>query len=903
MSHVKRFVRRIVNTLRSGRGERQLAREVASHLALLEEDFTRRGLSPDDARLAARRAFGGVEQAKDIQRDARTFVWIADARRDFLHAWRMFARAPGFAAVAIVTLALGIGANSAIFSVVHAVLLKPLPYPAAERLVRIVENIPATEESPVPQQRAVGVTLGDLERFRAQATLLSHVGVYASATVTLASHGEPARVEAVRLSPAVLAMLGVRPALGRLFEPHEEKPGADAVVVLSHAAWQRHAGGAVDVVGTHLTIDGRSVSVVGVMPPGFEFPDAQTELWLPYVLGGFMLRARMPPIARLADGASIEAASAQVTSILPHLSTTVEQREYGPARFELLRVQEQLIAPVRPALTMLAVAVAFVLLIACVNVANLLMSRACGRHRELVVRAAIGAGRSRLVRQLLAESMVLALCGGMLGVGLAVGSVGAFHRLAAILPRRDMSVDLGIPRLGEIGIDVTVLLFTLVATLITGLVAGLAPAMRSSRGQDADVLRQGASTMTSGLGLTEPKRLQGVLVVAEVSMAMLLLVGGGLLMHSFLRLSTVDPGFDAAHVLTFAVHRSASRTPQAPASLTSDEILDRIRTLPQVRVAGYAEILPLVRFKSGVRLRTTPDAPSTPPAPPAPGTQVPPETPDTRIVSRDFLTVMGIRVVEGRGFGPDDVAGRPKVMLINRTLARSGFLGPDPIGMRVYAAGKDPWEIVGIVEDVRQYGLDQAADPQIFIDVRQLPSGNPTPYFAVRADGDPGVLVPTLRQLVTQIDHRAIVTNVATMEQLVSNSLSRPRLYAVLLAVFACVAGLLAAIGVYGVMAYAVAQRTRELGVRIALGAERSAIMRLVLAGSMRVVLAGIALGLIGAVWLTRYLDRLLFDVSPLDPATFAAAALAFAIVAGVASYLPARRATVVDPMVALRHE
>jgi putative ABC transport system permease protein len=404
--------------------------------------------------------------------------------------------------------------------------------------------------------------------------------------------------------------------------------------------------------------------------------------------------------------------------------------------------------------------------------------------------------------------------------------------------------------------------------------------------------------------------MQGVLVIAEIALAMLLLVCGGLLVHSFLKLSAVKAGFDPAGVLTFAVYsphpRVAAGPPASQAARvvpTADDILASLQALPEVSAAGYAELLPFVRFRSGVRLRTTPDPPAFPPSPPAPGTQLPPELPDTRVVSRDFLTAMGIRVVDGRGFGPDDTENGQKVLLINQTLARSGFLGSHPIGTVVYAAGKTPWLIVGSVDDVRQYGLDQAPDPQIFIDARQLPISNPNPYFAVRTSGNVPGLVATVRGAIKRLNPDAIVDNVASMDQLVSNSMSRPRLNAVLMGLFAAVAAMLAVVGVYGVIAYSVARRTREIGIRVALGAKRGEIVGMILGQGFALTLVGMALGLTGAALAARYLERLLFGLRPLDPLTFVVVSVLFIAVAAAASYIPAHRATKIDPMSALRAE
>jgi putative ABC transport system permease protein len=827
------------------------------------------------------------------QRDTRSFRWLDDAWLDAQYAWRTLSRTPGFSLVAVLTLALGIGATTAIFSVVNAVLLRPLPYKDSERLVRILEHVPATDGSAAPSRRAVGFLLSELIAIRSQAATLSHLGGYVGSTLLLTGRDETIRLEAARLSPAVFAMLGTQPLIGRTFDAAEETPGQDSVAVLSYASWQRYFAGARDVLDQRMTLDGRVYSIVGVMPRGFQFPDSQTQLWIPFALNG----SRALPVARLADGVSIDAATAEVTAILNRMPGSSQPRRSGPRQFALERVQDELVAPVRPALRVVAVAVGFVLLIACVNVANLELARDAARQREIAVRLALGAGHARLIRQLFAESALLALGGAAAGVALSSGGVQLLRTLGASLPRGDLAAGVSIPRLEEITIDLPVLAFTLVAAIVTAILSGLAPAVRQSRSLETDVLREGASSAISGFNLLRHHRMQGVLIVAEIAMAMLLLVGGGLLIHSFVNLADVDPGYDPSGVLTFQVY-----SPRPRSATFEDDFVARLRSLPSARAAGYAEMLPLVRFRSGVGLRPVQGAATEPP-PPAPGARLSPAGPDARVVSRDFLNAMGMRIVAGRGFGDNDRAGQPKVLLINRALASSGYLGKNPIGTRVYAAGREPWAVVGIVENVRQYGLDQEPDPQIFIDVRQLPMGNPNAYYAFRTGGDPAASIASIKGIVRQIDPRATIDNVATMERIVSNSISRQRLYAALLGIFAAVAVALAAIGIYGVIAYTVAQRTREIGIRMALGAARWSVMRLVLGQGAVLTAAGIAFGLAGAAAMTRYLDTMLFGLTPLDPATFVVVSVMFATIATLASYAPARRATKVDPLVALRHE
>ena len=824
---------------------------------------------------------------------ATRFNFVDDARVDVRHAWRTLSRTPGFSLVAVLTLALGIGATTAVFSVVNAVLLRPLPYKDSASLVRILERVPAADGSAAPSLRAVGLLLSELVSLRSQARTLSHLGGYATTTLLMTGRDETLRIEATRLSPAVFAMLGARPLIGRTFDPGEETPGEDAVVVLSYASWQRYFAGASDVLGQPVTLAGRVYAVVGVMPKGFQFPDPRTQFWIPFALNG----SRALPLGRLADGVSLDAATTELGGMLRQMPVSGPPRPAGPRQFALERVHEELVAPVRPALRVLAVAVCFVLLIACVNVANLELARDAARQREIAVRLALGASRARLIRQLFAESALVALLGSAAGLAVASGGVQLLRTLAASLPRGDLAAGVNIPRLEEIAIDLPVLASTLAAAIVTAILSGLAPAVRRSRSVETGVLREGASSSISGFDVLRRHSMQGLLIVAEIAMAMLLLVGGGLLIHSFVNLSSVDPGYDPSHVLTFQAY-----SPRPRSATFDDEVVARLRSLPSVRAAGYAEMLPLVRFRSGVSLRPAQGGPP-PPPPPAPGTRLSPASPDVRVVSRDFVSAMGMRIVAGRGFGESDHQGQPKVLLINRTLAGSGYLGKNPIGTRVFAAGSEPWEVIGIVENVRQYGLDQEADPQIFIDVRQLPMGNPNAYYALRTDGDPMASIASIKTIVRQIDPQAAIDNVATMERIVSNSIGRQRLYAALLGIFAAVAVALAGIGIYGVMAYAVTQRTREIGIRMALGAARGTVMRLVLGQGAVLAGAGIAFGLAGAAATTRYLDTLLFGLTPLDPATFAVVSLMFAAIAALASYVPARRATKVDPLVALRHD
>jgi predicted permease len=652
--------------------------------------------------------------------------------------------------------------------------------------------------------------------------------------------------------------------------------------------WQRHFGGQADVLGRSLAVDGKPFTIVGVMPKEFQFPDAQTLFWLPYTLDA--RAARVAPIARLADGVGIEAASSNLEAVLQQIRKT-EPRVPGPAsargisRFEVRTIQENLVAPVRPLIVMLASAVALVLLIACVNVTNLLLNRNAARRQELALRVALGASPGRVVRYVLTETLLLAAFGGAAGVLLALGTVSMLRTLGTSLARRDLTPGVSIPRLEEIQVDGTALLFTVATTLCVGLLVGLLPVVRYALARHLDVPRAGLSSVASVHSGTSPVG-RAALLVAQTALATMALIGGGLLVHSFVKLANVNPGYEAAHLLTFTL-RSSLPAGSVP---FYEEVAERLRAVPGVKAAGYAELLPMVRFRSGGPLA---------PAQPMPaGTPPPPAAIDMRTVSHEFVTAMGMRLVAGRTLRHDD----ERAVLMNETLARSGFLGPDALGQQVMVARHpDPFEVVGIVEDVRQYGLDQEPDPQVFVDARQLPPGNPTPYFAVRVDGDPTSYASSVREAVREIDSSAGIDNVATMQQIVSNALSRPRLFAVLAAAFALVAGALAAIGVYGVTAYAVTQRTRELAVRLALGARPAELLLMMIRQGVTWTIAGLLLGVAGSVALSRYLQGVLFGITPVDPATFAAVSAMFLIVASLATLIPARRVTRVDPLVALR--
>jgi predicted permease len=828
--------------------------------------------------------------------------------QDATYALRLARKSPAFAAVAVLTLALGIGATTAIFSVVNAVLLRPLPYPESEGIVRLFENVIPSSGAAAAPRRMAALSVSELERFRSHSKTLAGLGVSIPTIRTLSAGGEAARLVGTRMTPSIFSMLGVHPVLGRPLRAEEAVAGAETVIVLSHATWQRYFNARDTAIGQTAIFDGKPHIIVGVMPAGFAFPDPETEFWMPFVAEASDTR-RLGITARLQRGVTAAAAADEMASLIPQLRNEpaggAAPLPSGVPRFEVARLLDLTVAPVKPVLLLLAGAVGFVLMIACLNVATLLLARSADRQREMAVRLAVGAARSRLIRQTLTESLMLAVIGGLAGVGLAFGGIRLLRTLGANLPRRDLGPVPSLPRLAEIEIDGSVLLFAVLVSILTAVLFGLAPAMRLSASHRMSALRSGTVASAAGFSLFRGERVQGLLVTLQIAMAMVLLIGGGLLIHSFVKLSRVDLGYDPRHVLSFQVSLPQGRTDFQLRQL-AERLVERLQSVPQVRTVGYVEALPNTMVSGRfVPLRLTPQLPASI-GRPMPGA-FPPETPDTRLVSKDFLSSLGIRVVAGRTFAEGDGAGRPRVLLINETLARSGILGATPLGRHVYALGDQPWEVIGIVQDVRQFGPAQRADPQVFIDFRQVPESQRISgvglYFSVRVDGDPSALVPAVRTISRELDSQTIVDNIAPLAHLVSHAVARPRLYAVLLGIFAAVAVLLAAIGIYGVMSHAVTRRTREIGIRVALGARRSAVMGLVLRESLVLTAVGIALGAAGAVALTRSLDQMLFGLTRLDAATYTAVSVLFTAIAAIAAYVPAHRATQVDPLIALRQD
>jgi putative ABC transport system permease protein len=839
-----------------------------------------------------------------IYRNQRQLPWVDDLGSDLPYACRSLLRNPGFATVVVLTLALGIGANTAIFSVVNALLLQPLPYQDADRIVRVMINLPTTAGSTGPAQRIpVSLTAGEIGEVQSSARTLSHVGTAALVLRALTGHEEGARLPGARVSATLFDAIGARPLFGRGFHGDDEKPGATPVVLLSHAAWQRFFGGNPNIVGETVRMDSVlgprvrvSYSVIGVMPPDFQFPARRLEFWVPFqvtVVGGTGA-ARGAVVARLADGVSVPTALAEITPIVRAMRS-----DPSDATYELVTEQSEMVTPVKPALIVLMTAVGLVLLLACVNVANLMLIRMGTRNREIGIRAALGGGRGRLVRQAFTESAILTLLGGVMGTVLAVAGTRLLQRLGATVPRVDLVTSAALPRLDEVGLDLYVLAFTVATSIVTGLLFALAPVIHLCRADPMHALRANGGSNDSHLQ-GRRSRVGSVLVVSEIALAMVLLVGAALLIVSFIKLSDIHPGYEKTNVLTFQVSLPNERYPDPRLKSFAETLVDRLRSIAGVDAAAYANQLPMVGFRdTGGGLWRTAD----------PQRKALPGGPDARFVSRDYFEVMGIRIIAGRGFTDTDGEGQPPVLLVNEALARGEFAGQNVVGQFVYI-GSDPTprQVVGIVQDVRQFGLDRQPEPQFFADLRQWSGAGPPlfpggAYYAVRTGGDPMAIVPAVRRIVREIDPQAALFYTAPMDQIVATTMVRPRIYAVLLSIFAGVGLMLAAIVIYGVIAFSVAQRTREIGIRMALGAQRVAVMAVVLRDALLLTVVGIVMGLAGAAALSRYLEGMLFGVTPADTVTYVATALMFIAVAGFAAFVPTRRALRVDPLTALRSE
>ena len=802
--------------------------------------------------------------------------------QDLRFAVRSFLRAPRFTVPAVVALALGIGATSAIFSVVRGVLLEPLPYRDPDRIVSVWE----TNAGRNRMRNVIGPA--NFVAWKERNRSFEYLGMAGPSRLTLLLDGQPYEVSGLAASSEVFAALGVQPVLGRTYTSEEDLRGNDDVLVISYEFWQSRLGGRNDILATTLNANGRQCEVIGVMPPRFTIEGQKADYYAPYgwtieALRSAAGRGSSHAIARLRDGVTLAQAQDEMRTIAAALEREEPRRNTGWS-VAVVPIHELMTETIRPALVILSGAVLLVLLIACVNVANLLLARSTVRQRELGLRTALGAGRSRLLRQMLTESLLLSLMGGVAGILLAA----AFHRgLLALVADR-----IPVPRLDQVTLDSTVVGFTMALSLGTGLLFGLVPALLAA-GAANDALREGGR---HGGGPRSTRAL-GTLVVAEVALSLVLLAGAGLLIQSFVKLQSINPGFRAEGVLTARVNAPGTRYPTGEDSARFfSNSLARIRQIPGVQSAAGISFLPLAGPGMGTSFYRT-DQPV-----PADGEQ--PVT-EVRPVTPNYFRTMGIPHLAGRDFTDADAADAPLVAVVSEGLVRRSFPGENPLGKRLQvaigpAAGMDV-EIVGVVGDVKFASLDAETRPAVYIPQPQLSIGLLT--FVIRTDMDPLALTNSVSAAVRSFDAEVPLADVRSMEDVVDATLARPRTVSVLLTAFALIALVLAGVGVYGVMAYSVAQRTQEIGVRMALGATVQSVFRLVLGRALKLVLIGVGAGLVAAAWLTRLLETLLFETEALDPVTFATTALVLTIVASLASYVPARRGTRIAPTEALRAE
>ena len=797
---------------------------------------------------------------------------------DLRFALRTLRRNRGFTIAAVLTLALGIGANAAIFSVVNSVLLRPLPYAEPERLITVWGNYESIGRAPA--------SLPDFRDWRAGTRAVPAMGARYGTAFTLTGVGEPEQINADRVTANFFALLGVRPALGRGFLAEEEQVGGnDDVVVLSHGFWQRRFAGDSAVLGRTLQLSGRAYTVVGIAPERFVFW-RPVDAWAPFRVDTADAGRRseyLTVFGRLAPGTTIERAAADLSTVAQQLARQYPETNASWTKLEAVSLRETLVGDVRTPLLVFMGAVGLVLLIACANVANLLLARAASREREVAVRTALGAGRGRLVRQLLTESVLLALLGAGAGLLLAYWAVDALRLSGTTL----------VPRVEEVSIDATVLLFAVALAVVTGLLFGLAPALRVGLGDVHGALKDGARGGTGG----RATRLRSALVLGEVAVALMLLVGAGLLVRSFDELNRVEAGFEPAGVLTFGINLPVARYDSIGRAVAAQAgLLERLRAMPGVQGVALSNTLPLQG--AGYWSFSIAGRPE-----PAPGAL---QDAQPFTVTHQYFDVHGIRLVQGRLLEAGDVDGRPPVAVVNEQMVRQYFQGREPIGARVtFGDPRDTsttWlTIVGVVEDVAYEGMQAPKYAQVYRSRAQFPGRSA--YVSIRTTGEPATLVAGARAAVKAVDPNVPLVDVKTMEERLGESLAQPRVSVALLGVFAGVAVLLAAIGIYGVLSYAVTQRTREIGIRLALGASTAEVVRLVVRQGMLPAVIGVAVGVAGALLGTRLMSSLLFGVTATDPLTYAAVALFLTAVAFVASWVPAMRATRVEPVTALRQD
>ena len=891
---MRRFLAKLATLFKRGSAERDLTREVEAHLALLQDEYELRGMPPHEAKLAARRSYGSVDYAKELHREARSFAWVENLIRDVSYGARNLLRAPAFNAVAVVALALGIGANAAIFGVVNTVLLRPLEYRDADRLVTVLHN----GTGPVATANYVD--------WRDQSRAFEGMGAadFWSPNVTALDTSDSSPAEhllGLKVTQNMLPLLGVSPLMGRLFEKGEDQEGADHEVILSYALWQRRFHGDPNIVGKQMKLDGEGYSVVGVMPATFNFAPfwaVHAELWAPetfgatiYQRGGNHLRV----FARLKQGVTLAQARADIATVTSRL----EKQYPATNRNVVVRpLKENVVGHIETPLMMMLGAVGFVLLIACANVAHMLLARTADRQKEIAVRVALGAGKARLVAQFLTENLLLAGIGAAIGLLLAWAGTKALVTLSpAYLPRVEMA-----------SINSRVVLFLMGITAATALCFGLAPALHAAAGNLSNALKEGGRGDTDGV---RRHRLRSFLVASEFALAFMLLIGAGLMVRSFYALQSVDTGFNPHNVLSMVV--SVAGTKEADAGrreIFYRELLEKIKALPGVDSVGGINHLPLEGdlWDRGFEIEGRPK--------PRPG-----EAPDAvyRIVMPGYFETMRLPLKRGSTITYQDNATAPAVVIINECAAERFWPGENPIGKRFVIGGHDGGQpkwltIVGVTANASLDDMVSNPYPEMYLAGLQtaafLGEGTDpmTPHMSyitlvVRADGNPAQLTPAVQRVVRSIDKNLPISQVLTMEEAVAHATAQPRFEMLLLGLFGAVALVLAAVGIYGVMNYSVSRRTREIGIRMSLGASRADVLRMVVLQGAAQALVGTVVGAVGAVLLSKLMGQLLFGVKPTDPLTFAVVTVVLGLAALLAAAVPARKAMRVEPMSALRSE
>jgi putative ABC transport system permease protein len=863
------------------RAEEQLDKELRFHLEQHASDLVARGVEPGEARRQAALALGGLEQVKEECRDARGTRWLEDIAQDLRYAARTLGRSAGFTIVAVVTLALGIGASTAIFSAVNPILFESLPYPQADRLMMLWDF--------KPDGGRADVTFGTYRELAERSRAFAALAVTRPWQPTMTSTAEPERFDGQRVTASYCRVLGVSPALGRDFEEADELPNSPPVAIISDGLWRRRFGGDRAIVGRQVTLDDVSVTVVGVMPRAFENVLAPSaEIWAPLrydralPLDGREWGHHLRMVGRLEPGVGIDQARRELDAIARAPVPEFSRPPWASLGQGLLvrSLQDDVTSAVRPALLAIFGAVMLVLLIACVNVTNLLLARGAQRRGEFAVRAALGAGRRRLIRQLLTESLLLAAVAGAFGIATAEAGVRA---LVALGPPE-------LPRLDAIRVDGSALAFAIAVTTLIGLVVGLVPALQVSRGDLQTGLQESSRRTAGGHHLA-----RRALVVAGVAFAFVLLVSAGLLLRSLQQLFAVDPGFRAEHVIAMQVQTSGRRfDDDSTTRLFFDEALEAVRRVPGVASAAFTSQLPLSGDPEmyGVHFESNP----------APDED---QSAFRYAVTPGYLETMGIPLVHGRTLDERDAANAPVAVLINESFAKRKFPGQDPIGQRLrIGPNEGPWDtVVGVVADVKQTSLAMGHADQVYITAAQSPFAYGAQWLVVRARGDEASLAPAVREAIWSVDKDQPIVRIATMDEMLAASAAERRFALVLFEVFAAVALALAAIGIYGVLSGGVAERVREIGVRLALGATRGQVLALIVRQGMTLTGLGVAVGAVGAAAASRVIVTLLFGVSRLDPLTYLGVIALLAGVAGVACWVPAWRAARVDPSITLRAE